>query len=141
MKEKSEWLKGFTVGVFVTVVMYSILLLIADRTHAQDKPAAKPPAAEPSKSTEPPAMSAETGNKLRDVVLEQAKLVIQLKDTITTYNNLQGALNAEAKKVDDAKALALKEAKLDPQKWDVDMDKFVFVPRAAPTAKPEEKKP
>jgi hypothetical protein len=135
-------MERFMAYVFVTILFSAGLIL--GRLDAQENPVAKPPAAEPSKPskpTEPPAMSAETGNKLRDVVLEQAKLVIQLKDTITTYNNLQGALNAEAKKVDDAKAAALKEAKLDPEKWDVDMDKFVFVPRAAPAPKPEEKKP
>jgi len=130
--KKPEWLKGFTAGVFVTVMCLVVIgLATMGHARAQEKPA-------------PPAMSAETGNKLRDVVLEQAKLVIQLKDTITTYNNLQGALNAQAKKVDDAKAAALKEAKLDPEKWDVDLDKFSYVPRVVPTkpaapAKPEVK--
>jgi hypothetical protein len=100
------------------------------QAQAQEKPA--PAKAEPSKPTEPPAMSTETGIKLRDAVLAQAKLVIQLKDTITTYNNLQGALNAQAKAVDDLKTAVLKDAKLDPEKWDVDLDKFVFIARAVP---------
>lgn len=106
-------------------------------TQAQGKPA--PAQVEPSKPTEPPMMPTETGIKLRDAVLAQAKLVIQLKDTITTYNNLQGALNAQAKTVDDLRAAALKDAKLDPEKWDVDLDKFVFIARAVPAPKADKK--
>lgn len=87
----------------------------------------------------PPAMPQDTGIKLRDAVLLQARLVIQLRNTIETYNQLQAALPVAAKKIDDLKAAALADAKLDPKAWDVDLDKFEFVPRAAPI--PAEKKP
>lgn len=120
------------------------LALIGLAVYAQDKPpvmnknAEITPVPAPA-SAPPPAMPAETGIKLRDAVLVQAKLVIQLKDAITTYNNLQGSLQAQAKVLDDLKAAALKDAKLDPAKWDVDMDKFLFIPKPAPPAAPLDK--
>jgi len=80
----------------------------------------------------PPAMSPEMGIKLRDAVLLQARLVIQLNTTIETYNQLQAALPAQKKKIDDLKTAALADAKLDSKDWDVDVDKFEFVPRATP---------
>lgn len=89
-----------------------------------------------------PAMPADSAIKLRDAVIAQAKLVIQLKDTIATYNNLQGALNAQAKTLDDLKVSAVKAAKLDPEKWDVDTDNFKFIARPTPPAPPvPDKKP
>lgn len=80
--------------------------------------------------------------KLQAAQLEQAKLVIELKDVIAKYGQLQGSLNAQAKVLNDLKAAALKDAELDPEKWDVDLDRMAFVAKpekpaaAKPPAKP-----
>lgn len=118
--------------LFLWMAIFLVLFGVArwiGHVQAQDKPTPPTPAATA------PAMSADMGIKLRDATIAQAKLVIQLKDTITTYNQLQAALNAQAKTLEDLKTTALKEAKLDPEKWDVDLEKFAYV------AKPEPAKP
>lgn len=129
----------------ITVVLFTCAFValvagVATGERAQEKPAA--PAAA---SDVVPPMPAESAIKLRDAVIAQAKLVIQLKDTIATYNNLQGALNAQAKTLDDQKTAAIKAAKLDPEKWDVDTENFKFIARTKPAppvaAAPAAKKP
>jgi len=126
-------------GVLFVVAFVALVAGMATGERAQEKPGALPAAA-----TAPavvPPMPAESAIKLRDAVIAQAKLVIQLKDTITTYNNLQGTLSAQAKTLDDLKAAAIKTANLDPTKWDVDTDAFKFVPKPASPASAGDKKP
>jgi hypothetical protein len=146
MKHLSKEVVG---GLSFVGLWLCVFVLVAFGTgrigHAQEKPVDKPPAArqidggapaKPAEPVKPPTMPAETGIELRDAVLTQAKLMIQFRDTITSYNKLQSDMAAQAKVIDDKKKEALKNAHLDLEKWDVDLDKFAFVPRAAPEKKP-----
>lgn len=130
--------KLLCIGLVMIAVAW-ILFVVA--VSPQDKPQVVP------EGKTPPAMPAETGIKLRDAVLLQARMVIQLNTTIQTYNQLQDLLPKQKTKIDDLKAAALAEAKLDPKDWDVDLDNFQFVrttPLSIPTGAPvvpAEKKP
>lgn len=77
----------------------------------------------------PPALPDAAKLQIRDAQLDQAELVTQLTATIDKYNALQAAMAAQAKKLDDLKAAALADLKLDPEKWDVDMRKLAVIPR------------
>lgn len=92
---------------------------------------------EPPKLAAPPAIPMETQNRLYKAQLEQAKMVIDLKNTIEQYNRLQAALAAQAKEVDKLKSDALAAAKLDPAQYDVDLERMAFVPKPQPS-KPSE---
>jgi len=107
------------VGFLVLWFAYFALAIVGDYTHAQDKPTPEP-------ST--PTLSDTMKLQIRDAQLDQAQMVVNLSDTISKYNQLQAALAEQAKKIADLKTAALAELKLDPEKWDFDMQKLVAVP-------------
>lgn len=108
------------------------LLWTATRRHvnAQDK---KPDAATP-------VLADSMKLQIRDAQLDQSAMMVQLTATVDKYNELQAALGAQAKKLDELKAAALASVKLDPEKWDLDMQKLVPVqkPPKPPVAAPPE---
>lgn len=81
-----------------------------------------------------PKVSPEISVRIRNIQHDQDKISSQMLTMQIQYQQMQASFTHDAGELDTIKKEALSDAKLDPEKFDLDLEKLQFV------AKPKEEK-
>lgn len=135
-----------TKGDWKTVLFYSVasvlalVICFAIVAYSQEK---KPEAPADSK-----AIPVDAQNKILKLQLHQQQIAADYQQCSTRIAAIPGEFNMDNAKIGQASDEALKEMKLDPAKWTVDVKAMTAIPKPEPQAgsttppeKAEEKKP
>lgn len=83
---------------------------------------------------------ADLGVRIRNVQLDISRTQTQMLQMANQYQQFQTQLNHDQGELDSLKKEAITAAKLDNDKYDLDVEKLEFVSKPAKEAKPAEKK-
>jgi hypothetical protein len=96
------------------------------------------------KKPDPPAAKSipvEFQNKILKLQLHQQQVAAEYQSCSTRIAAIPGEFNLDNAKIGQASDEALKEMKLETDKWTVDVKAMTAIPKTAPEAPKEEKKP
>ena len=110
----------------IVKVMFLTAFFIGCAALAQDKPKVEPP-----KPT--PVIAQESRNAIRDNQYEQSKIAERFSQLKDYANQQQTQLVKLQGDLDRLRLEAIKAAKLEPEKWDLDLDRLIFIPKPATT--------
>jgi hypothetical protein len=95
----------------------------------------------PDPPAEPKSIPVEFQNKILKLQLHQQQVAAEYQQCSTRIAAIPQEFNLDNAKIGQASDEALKEMKLDTEHWTVDVKAMTAIPKTAPEAPKEEKKP